>query len=127
MTKYEVGGSQGLYQPGSDNKVLANKLGITEPVDIDEAELVLLEKLYRNYGSMQALVSQALQASIKPWYLLFFAFNMASIFLTGWPVFIAVELATARRIRDREVVWVIDPVFIVISPKINKLIIAILG
>jgi len=46
MTKYDIGGSQGRYQPGSNDSVLENKLGITEPADRDEAELVLLEKLY---------------------------------------------------------------------------------
>ncbi|HEC14036.1 MAG TPA: cell filamentation protein Fic [Acidiferrobacteraceae bacterium] len=46
MTKYDIGGSQGRYQPGPNDSVLENKLGITEPADRDEAELVLLEKLY---------------------------------------------------------------------------------
>lgn len=48
MTKYDIGGSQGLYQQDSNDRVLANKLGITETADMDEAELVLLEKLYEN-------------------------------------------------------------------------------
>ena len=33
-------------QPGSDGAVLANKLHITNPDEMEEAELVLLEKLY---------------------------------------------------------------------------------
>lgn len=48
MTKYGISGLQGRYQAGSNNQVLANKLGITEPADMDEAELVLLEKLYES-------------------------------------------------------------------------------
>jgi len=48
MAKYDIGGSQGLYQPGSNDLVLANKLGITEVEDMDEAELVLLEKIYED-------------------------------------------------------------------------------
>ncbi|WP_347332463.1 hypothetical protein [Marinimicrobium locisalis] len=46
MSKYDVGGSQIAFQPGSDSQVLANKLGITDPKDMDDAELELLGKLY---------------------------------------------------------------------------------
>lgn len=46
MNKYAVGGSQTAYQPSSGDQVLANKLGITSPQDMDDAELELLEKLY---------------------------------------------------------------------------------
>lgn len=45
--RYEASGSQAEFQPGSESKVLANKLGITSPEDMDELELVLLEKLYQ--------------------------------------------------------------------------------
>ena len=45
-TRYDVAGSQGMFQPGSDDKVLANKVGIILPSEMDEAELVLLQKLY---------------------------------------------------------------------------------
>ncbi len=68
MTKYTIGGSQGRYQPGSNDSVLENKLGITEPADRDEAELVLLEKLY------EAVLLDALPdgkitvAQIKTWH-----------------------------------------------------------
>lgn len=48
MAKYDVTGPQGLYQPDSNDLVLANKLGITEAEDMDEAELVLLEKIYED-------------------------------------------------------------------------------
>ena len=48
MSKYAIGGSQGRYQPGSNDTVLENSLGITDSSDMDEAELVLLEKLYRD-------------------------------------------------------------------------------
>ncbi len=68
MTKYTIGGSQGRYQPGSNDSVLENKLGITELADRDEAELVLLEKLY------EAVLLDALPggkitvAQIKTWH-----------------------------------------------------------
>lgn len=39
-------GKEGEFQPGSGDRVLRNKLGITDSAEMDEAELVLLEKLY---------------------------------------------------------------------------------
>src|SRR5690606_31560083 len=47
-TRYDVSGVQALFEPGSNNLVLANKLGIRHPTDMDEAELVLLQKLYES-------------------------------------------------------------------------------
>ncbi|MDK1023399.1 MAG: Fic family protein [Gammaproteobacteria bacterium] len=44
--RYDVANSsEGRYQPGSDNRVLANKLGITDPSDMDDVELELLDQL----------------------------------------------------------------------------------
>jgi cell filamentation protein len=37
--------SEGRYQPGSDNQVLINKLGITDSQEMDDVELALLEQL----------------------------------------------------------------------------------
>lgn len=48
VTRYDVTGAQGMAEPGSHGAVLANKLGITKQADIDEAELVLLQKLYES-------------------------------------------------------------------------------
>lgn len=44
--RYQVDGSQGAMQPGSDGQVLANKLDITSADEIAEAELLLLGQLY---------------------------------------------------------------------------------
>lgn len=46
MSRYDIAGSQGALQSGSDESVLENKLNITRVEDMDEAELVLLQKLY---------------------------------------------------------------------------------
>lgn len=46
MGRYDISGAQGGMQPGSEEGVLANKLGITRSEDMNEAELVLLQKLY---------------------------------------------------------------------------------
>lgn len=68
MLKYKVGGSQGLYQSGSNDLVLANKLGLTDPEEMNEAELFLLEKLYEevllNHFSEQTIYV----SDIKTWH-----------------------------------------------------------
>ncbi|MFL0808630.1 MAG: Fic family protein [Oceanobacter sp.] len=46
MGRYRVDGSEGDYQPGSDNLVLKNSLGLTFPADINDAETELLQALY---------------------------------------------------------------------------------
>ncbi|MER1969095.1 Fic family protein [Castellaniella sp. GW247-6E4] len=46
MSRYDVSGLQNSYQEGSDGEVLANKLGIVRREDMNEAELMLLRKLY---------------------------------------------------------------------------------
>lgn len=47
MNKYDVFSSEGKFADGSDEEVLANKLGLSNVDDINDAELVLLEKLYQ--------------------------------------------------------------------------------
>ncbi len=47
-SRYDIAGAQGATEPGSDGKVLANKLHITDLAEMEEAELVLLEKLYES-------------------------------------------------------------------------------
>ena len=44
--RYQAGGSQAAWQHGSGDKVLLNKLGIVDPMEMGEAELHLLLKLY---------------------------------------------------------------------------------
>lgn len=46
MSRYDISGSQGAVQPDSAGYVLENKLHIIRSDDMDEAELVLLQKLY---------------------------------------------------------------------------------
>jgi len=44
--RYDTSGSsEGRYQPGSDEKVLLNKLNITDPSEMEDIELDLLEQL----------------------------------------------------------------------------------
>lgn len=46
MDRYKTSGPEGAYEPGSNNKVLANKLGIMDPAEMDQVEFELLEQLY---------------------------------------------------------------------------------
>lgn len=48
MNRYTVAGSEGQFEKNSDERVLANKLGIADANEIDSVELVLLEQLYRS-------------------------------------------------------------------------------
>ncbi|AUM13485.1 Fic/DOC family protein [Ketobacter alkanivorans] len=68
MSKYELTESQTRYQPGSNDQVLANTLGITDPADMDEAELALLEKLYQHVLLDQPLPDVLSSPLIKSWH-----------------------------------------------------------
>jgi len=46
MSRYDISGSQGARQMDSEGGVMENKLGIARATDMDEVELVLLQKLY---------------------------------------------------------------------------------
>jgi len=52
--KYNIDSSEVEYQPGSNDQVLCNKLGIISQAEMNEAEEVLLLKLYdkifENFG-----------------------------------------------------------------------------
>lgn len=61
--RYDTSSSpEGQYQPGSDEKVLLNKLGITDPEEMDEVELELLEQL-TNAVIDEVQTDQAITAS----------------------------------------------------------------
>jgi len=45
--RYDTSGNiEAQYEPGSDNRVLANKLGITDPAEMADIELDLLTQIY---------------------------------------------------------------------------------
>lgn len=46
MSRYNISGSEGEYQQGSDERVLRNLAGIVDPIDMNIAEAELLEALY---------------------------------------------------------------------------------
>lgn len=45
--RYEVDGSQGNFEPGSNGLVQANLLGLTDPEDMIDAEQQLLKQIYQ--------------------------------------------------------------------------------
>ncbi len=68
ITRYDVAGAQGLFEPGSGDQVLANRLGITSPADMDEAELVLLQKLYESVLRDHLPMEPLTMAHIRGWH-----------------------------------------------------------
>ncbi|ECI4085663.1 cell filamentation protein Fic [Salmonella enterica subsp. enterica] len=68
MSRYRVSGSEGQYEKNSDEQVLANKLRIADSGEMDEAELVLLEKLYHCIFEEQFPTGQITIALLKSWH-----------------------------------------------------------
>ncbi len=68
MTRYTVEGSEGEFEPGSNGQVLKNKLGITEPADMQEAETELLLDLYAYVLDNVAPDQPLTVAMVKEWH-----------------------------------------------------------
>jgi cell filamentation protein len=65
--RYEAG-MQGEFESGSEDRVLRNKLGLTDPEEMDEVELRLLEQLYEAV-LVEALPDRRLSvADLKTWH-----------------------------------------------------------
>lgn len=68
MNRYTVSTVEGEHQPGSNEQVLKNLLGITSPEEMDEVELGLLAQLYENV-LVTALPDRALTVEdLKTWH-----------------------------------------------------------
>lgn len=68
MSRYNVSGSQGEYEPGSNDLVLANKLGVIDSREMDIIELELLQDLYE-YIFEKAFPEESLTVElIKDWH-----------------------------------------------------------
>ncbi|MGN6121163.1 MAG: hypothetical protein ACTHOA_15815 [Rhodanobacter sp.] len=66
--RYEAGEAQGSHEPGSGDRVLRNKLGVTDPDEMDEVELQLLGQIYRAV-LLEALPDRRLYvADLKTWH-----------------------------------------------------------
>lgn len=68
MSRYDVHTAEGEYQPGSNEQVLKNLLGITSPEEMNEVELGLLAQLYEAV-LVEELPDRALTAEdLKTWH-----------------------------------------------------------
>lgn len=66
--RYQVPGTQGAFQPGSGNQVLANMVNITTPEDMDELELSLLTQLYEEVLLNNLPDRQLTVVDLKTWH-----------------------------------------------------------
>lgn len=66
--RYQVGGAEGQFEPGSDDKVLANKLGIVDTDEMDDLESRLLEDLYESVLRHDFPERQLCVADLKTWH-----------------------------------------------------------
>ncbi len=68
MNKNHVSNSEGKSVDGSDEEVLANKLGLSNVDDINDVELVLLEKMYQTIFEEQFPTEQITVSLIQRWH-----------------------------------------------------------
>lgn len=66
--KYHLEGTQTEYQPGSNDGVLANKLGLTTTDEIENAELILLNQLYQKVLNEELPQGALSTAVLKGWH-----------------------------------------------------------
>lgn len=66
--RYQVSGPEGEFEPGSNDQVLRNLVGITSPDDMDELELHLLGELYDEVLVQNLPVRQLTVADLKHWH-----------------------------------------------------------
>ncbi|MDR2226503.1 MAG: Fic family protein [Providencia sp.] len=68
MNKYDISNSEGKFAIDSDHEVLANKLRLSSIDDINDAEIVLLEKLYQTIFEEQFPTKQITVSLIQRWH-----------------------------------------------------------
>jgi cell filamentation protein len=68
MSRYHVTNSEGQFEKDSGEQVLANKLGISDAHDIDDAELVLLEQLYHAVFEQHFPLGLITVETLKGWH-----------------------------------------------------------
>lgn len=66
--RYQVSGPEGEFEPGSNEQVLRNLVGITSPDDMDELELRLLGELYDEVLVQNLPARQLTVADLKHWH-----------------------------------------------------------
>lgn len=66
--RYQVSGPEGQFEPGSNEQVLRNLVGITSPDEMDELELRLLGELYDEVLVQNLPARQLTVADLKHWH-----------------------------------------------------------
>lgn len=67
-SRYAAGGSEGAFEPGSDDQVLKNLLGIKDPSEMDELEFELLGQLYNDLLIQHLPTSSITVEELKHWH-----------------------------------------------------------
>lgn len=66
--KYSIGTTEGDYEPGSNGRVLKNKLGITSETEMQQAEEYLLLQLYNYIFANEFSIEQLSFQDIMDWH-----------------------------------------------------------
>lgn len=66
--RYHTSGAQSEFEPGSDEEVLRNNLGISSSSDMDELELTLLDQLYQLVLVDQLPVKSLTVQDLRDWH-----------------------------------------------------------
>lgn len=67
--RYETSGNlQAQFEPGSDGRVLANRLGITDPAEMADLELHLLSQLYDTVIDSMRPDQRITSADLREWH-----------------------------------------------------------
>jgi cell filamentation protein len=66
--RYRASGREAEFQPGSDGRVLRNRLGIAVPEEMDEVEMFLLEQLYEQVFGEAFPDRRLMVADLKDWH-----------------------------------------------------------
>jgi len=67
-SRYDVSGAEGEFEPGSDGRVLRNRVGIRSPEDMEALELHLLGELYGDVLTRRFLDREITVADLKYWH-----------------------------------------------------------
>ncbi len=67
--RYDTTGNvEAQFEPGSDGRVLANKLGIADPREMDDIELDLLNRLYKDVITSVEVNQPITVADLREWH-----------------------------------------------------------
>ena len=67
--RYDATGNvEAQFEPGSDGRVLANKLAIADPKEMDDIELYLLNRLHKDVTSSVKVDQPITVADLREWH-----------------------------------------------------------